>query len=190
MSDRPLSIPVILGTARQGRMSVHAARLVHGELGKREGVETSLIDVGALRHRLDDNGQGTGDLPSSSDSTSTANSSSSSQSGSSGGGTGVAASIAVNWVVTSNTASIGSNRTVSATSGGVSVRAVNETDAAARADGFAVNLENDNSIGAGVGLNVQDVTNSASIGTDSTVSGSSITVEATTPSGETNDWTK
>ena len=51
----------VLGTARQGRMSVHAARLVHGELGKREGVETSLIDVGALRHRLDDNGQGTGD---------------------------------------------------------------------------------------------------------------------------------
>ena len=61
MSDRPLFIPVILGTARQGRQSAHAARLVHGELGKREGVETQLIDVGALMHRLDDNGQGTGD---------------------------------------------------------------------------------------------------------------------------------
>jgi len=35
--------------------------VVHGELGKREGVETQLIDVGTLMHRLDDNGQGTGD---------------------------------------------------------------------------------------------------------------------------------
>jgi NAD(P)H-dependent FMN reductase len=61
MSDRPLSIPVILGTARQGRLSAHAARLVHAELGKREGVESTLVDVGELMHRLDDNGQGTGD---------------------------------------------------------------------------------------------------------------------------------
>ena len=62
MADpRPLSIPVILGTARKGRMSAHAARLVHGALQKREGVQTELIDVGTLMHRLDDNGQGTGD---------------------------------------------------------------------------------------------------------------------------------
>jgi NAD(P)H-dependent FMN reductase len=61
MPDRPLSIPVILGTARKGRMSAHAARLVHGELRKREGVESELIDVGALMHNFDDNGQGTGD---------------------------------------------------------------------------------------------------------------------------------
>ena len=58
---RPLSIPVILGTARKGRMSAHAARLVHGELQKRADLETQLIDVGTLMHRLDDNGQGTGD---------------------------------------------------------------------------------------------------------------------------------
>jgi NAD(P)H-dependent FMN reductase len=58
---RSLSIPVILGTARKGRMSEHAARLVHGELRKRDGVDTELIDVGSLMHRLDDNGQGTAD---------------------------------------------------------------------------------------------------------------------------------
>jgi NAD(P)H-dependent FMN reductase len=58
---RPLSIPVILGTARKGRMSAHAARLVHGELRKRPGIDSELIDVGTLLHRLDDNGQGTGD---------------------------------------------------------------------------------------------------------------------------------
>ena len=31
-ANRPLFIPVILGTARMGRMSLHAARLVTGEL--------------------------------------------------------------------------------------------------------------------------------------------------------------
>jgi NAD(P)H-dependent FMN reductase len=62
MADsRPLSIPVILGTARKGRMSAHAALFVLGELQKREGVVTELIDVGALSVQLDDNGQDTGD---------------------------------------------------------------------------------------------------------------------------------
>ena len=59
--SRPLSIPVILGTSRRGRMSAHAARLVCRELGRREGVRTELIDIADLEHRLDDNGQGTGD---------------------------------------------------------------------------------------------------------------------------------
>jgi NAD(P)H-dependent FMN reductase len=59
--SRPFSIPVILGTNRKGRMSAHAARFIVGELEKREGVSTELIDIGCLDHRLDDNGQGTGD---------------------------------------------------------------------------------------------------------------------------------
>jgi NAD(P)H-dependent FMN reductase len=58
---RPLSIPVILGTSRKGRMSAHAARFVWRELGKRQGVCTELIDIAALEHSFDDNGQGTGD---------------------------------------------------------------------------------------------------------------------------------
>jgi NAD(P)H-dependent FMN reductase len=58
---RPLSIPVILGTSRKGRMSVHAARFVYEELRKHEGIRTELIDIAELEHRLDDNGQGTGD---------------------------------------------------------------------------------------------------------------------------------
>jgi NAD(P)H-dependent FMN reductase len=58
---RPLSIPVILGTARKGRMSAHAARFVHNHLQKREDIESELIDVGTLAHRFDDNGEGTGD---------------------------------------------------------------------------------------------------------------------------------
>ena len=47
-ADRPLFIPVLLGTPRQGRMSEHAARFVLGELKKREGVGTELIDVREL----------------------------------------------------------------------------------------------------------------------------------------------
>src|SRR5205085_11521899 len=45
---RPLFIPVLLGTPRQGRMSEHVARFVHGEVAKRTGVETELFDVREL----------------------------------------------------------------------------------------------------------------------------------------------
>ena len=47
-SERPLFIPVILGTPRQGRMSEHVARFVVAEVAKRDGVETELIDVREL----------------------------------------------------------------------------------------------------------------------------------------------
>jgi len=46
--DRPLFIPVVLGTVRQGRMSEHVARFMLGEVAKREGVETELVDIRAL----------------------------------------------------------------------------------------------------------------------------------------------
>jgi NAD(P)H-dependent FMN reductase len=56
-ANRPLFIPVILGTARMGRMSLHAARLVTQEVGKRAGVETDLIDIAALPLPTDDAGE-------------------------------------------------------------------------------------------------------------------------------------
>src|SRR5947209_11125577 len=43
--DRPLFIPVILGTTRQGRASENVARFVLGEVAGRDGVETELIDI-------------------------------------------------------------------------------------------------------------------------------------------------
>ncbi len=55
--ERPLFIPIILGTPRQGRRSEHPARLVLEETKKRAGVETKLIDVRALHMRLDDAGE-------------------------------------------------------------------------------------------------------------------------------------
>jgi NAD(P)H-dependent FMN reductase len=56
-ASRPLFIPVILGTARQGRESEHAARFVFEQTKKRAGVETELIDVRTLPMRLDDAGE-------------------------------------------------------------------------------------------------------------------------------------
>jgi NAD(P)H-dependent FMN reductase len=54
---RPLFIPVILGTARKGRMSVHAAHFLLGQLQKREGVHTELIDIVDLKIPVDDAGE-------------------------------------------------------------------------------------------------------------------------------------
>ena len=55
--DRPLSIPVILGTPRQGRLSEHVARVVVDQLSKRDGVRTSLIDVRELPFGTTDAGE-------------------------------------------------------------------------------------------------------------------------------------
>jgi len=56
-TSRPLFIPVILGTARMGRMSQHAARLIREELGKCAGVETELIDIAQLPLPTNDAGE-------------------------------------------------------------------------------------------------------------------------------------
>ena len=55
--ERPLFIPVILGTARQGRQSEHVARFVFEQAKKCVDVETELIDVRKLPMRLDDAGE-------------------------------------------------------------------------------------------------------------------------------------
>lgn len=44
-----LFIPVILGTAREGRRSENAARFVFEEMKKREGIETEFLDVRDFR---------------------------------------------------------------------------------------------------------------------------------------------
>src|SRR5882762_4620249 len=55
--EQPLFIPVILGTARRGRESEHAARFVFEQTKKRAGVETEFIDVRTLPMKLDDAGE-------------------------------------------------------------------------------------------------------------------------------------
>ena len=55
--ERPFFIPVILGTARQGRQSENVARFVFEQTKKRADVQTELIDVRELPMRLDDAGE-------------------------------------------------------------------------------------------------------------------------------------
>jgi NAD(P)H-dependent FMN reductase len=55
--ERPLFIPLILGTARKGRESEPAARMVFEQTKKRAGVETEFIDVRTLPMKLDDAGE-------------------------------------------------------------------------------------------------------------------------------------
>jgi NAD(P)H-dependent FMN reductase len=43
--ERPFYLPVIVGTPRRGRYSIHAARLVAEELGQRPSVTTEVLDV-------------------------------------------------------------------------------------------------------------------------------------------------
>jgi NAD(P)H-dependent FMN reductase len=57
-NNRPLSIPVILGTTRKGRMSEHAARFITRQIETRDGVTTELIDISKLPMPIDDAGDG------------------------------------------------------------------------------------------------------------------------------------
>jgi NAD(P)H-dependent FMN reductase len=56
-STKPIFIPVILGTPRQGRMSEHVARFVIEEVRKREDIATELIDVREMKLPLTDAGE-------------------------------------------------------------------------------------------------------------------------------------
>lgn len=57
MLEKPLFIPVILGTPRQGRQSEPVAKFLVEELAKREGVETELVDIRAIAIPTDDAGE-------------------------------------------------------------------------------------------------------------------------------------
>ncbi len=56
-TEKPLYIPLILGTPRQGRQSDHVAMFLLSEIRKRPEIETELIDVRALKMTLSDAGR-------------------------------------------------------------------------------------------------------------------------------------
>jgi NAD(P)H-dependent FMN reductase len=56
-TPRPLFIPVILGTTRQGRASELVAKFVLAETAKRDGVETELIDIRQIPLSTQDAGE-------------------------------------------------------------------------------------------------------------------------------------
>jgi len=55
--ERPLFIPVILGTTRKGRASENVARFVMKQISKRGDVKTELIDILELALPIDDAGE-------------------------------------------------------------------------------------------------------------------------------------
>ena len=55
--NRPLFIPVILGTVRKGRASENVAKFVFEQVKQRDGVDTELIDIGELKFPGDDAGE-------------------------------------------------------------------------------------------------------------------------------------
>ena len=54
---RPVFLPVIIGTPRQGRLTEPAANFVFGEVSKRSDIETELIDIRKIPIRMDDAGE-------------------------------------------------------------------------------------------------------------------------------------
>ena len=54
---RPVFVPVILGTPRQGRLSEPAARFVFSEVSKRTDMTTEWIDIRELPFAFDDAGE-------------------------------------------------------------------------------------------------------------------------------------
>ncbi len=56
-TNRPIFIPVILGTSRQGRMSENVAKFIVEEVSKRDGIETELIDIRNLSLSTSDAGE-------------------------------------------------------------------------------------------------------------------------------------
>ena len=54
---RPVFLPVILGTARQGRLSEPAARFVFTQVSRRSDLSTELIDIRTIGLSIDDAGE-------------------------------------------------------------------------------------------------------------------------------------
>lgn len=54
---RPVFLPIIIGTPRQGRLTEPAANFVFGEVSKRSDIKTELIDIREIPIRVDDAGE-------------------------------------------------------------------------------------------------------------------------------------
>src|SRR4051794_2138523 len=55
--SRPVFLPVIIGTPRQGRLTEPAANFIFGEASKRSDIKTELIDIRKIPIRTDDAGE-------------------------------------------------------------------------------------------------------------------------------------
>ncbi|HKS29797.1 MAG TPA: NADPH-dependent FMN reductase [Pyrinomonadaceae bacterium] len=56
-TERPIFIPIILGTTRKGRASENVARFIRAELSRYESVETELVDIRDIKLSIEDAGE-------------------------------------------------------------------------------------------------------------------------------------
>src|SRR6184192_3360388 len=54
---RPVFLPVVIGTPRQGRLTEPVAKFVFDEISKRSDIKTELIDIRKIPIRMDDAGE-------------------------------------------------------------------------------------------------------------------------------------
>ncbi|MHC5862008.1 beta strand repeat-containing protein, partial [Nostoc sp.] len=122
-------------------------------------------------------------LPSAQDSVNSSNNSANSASsdpsgnsasgGTSGAGVGVAAAVGVNWQKATNKAVIGDNIRIITEGGAVTVSAQSQTNATARAIGTSLSSKAKANVSAAVGLNIADVNNIASVGSQAIINAQS-----------------
>src|SRR5262249_29159242 len=132
-------------------------------------------------------------LPSAGGNASGGNSSASSEGSENDSSVGVAASVAVNRVKADNTAKVTNGADITAP-GAVTISTQAQYDASAKGIGSAINMDDGSggNIAAGVSVNWVGATNKATVSAGSVITShdavQGITIEAITPSGQTDDF--
>ena len=176
---------ITIGATTTSGNDVEVMASAKGEKSSSDGGKSADTQTNdKLNSNPDTTGKANGSTPSANNQASTGNSSASGQSGDSGGGVGVAAGVALNWVQGSNTAEVNDGVHLTGT-GAVKVSAQDTTDETAKAiaNAFDTSLsQSDARIGAAVGFNYVDFTNTAIVGQDAQITGNGVMVEAVSPS--------
>ncbi|RRS02329.1 LEPR-XLL domain-containing protein, partial [Aquabacterium soli] len=134
------------------------------------------------------NNGGDKQLPSAQSNVDSANSDSSSESSSESADVGVAAAVGVTSHTVSNTASVAGTAQLSSTAAAASVTATADVDASNLPQGSALDADTTTAIGAAVGVTAADVSNRATVAGGASVSGTDVTVSASTPAGGSSDF--
>lgn len=157
--------------------------------GDGDSSNDATADQEASKQAQQDNAGGTSNAPpKAADSSDQANQETKEEGNSSSGGVGAAATVAINSLSLKNNAAIIHGADVT-TPGTIQVGAPAHVVSHTQADSTAVDSEQNISVGAAVALNWVSLTNNASVGAGSTLSGGDLVVEAVTTGNQTNDYT-
>ena len=187
VSDDAMAVATVKGEDSSGSSGGGGNSSADGQASEQESGATM---AGAKSSKL----PSAGAQANSSESTSSSAGGDTSSGGSSGkgggdsSGVGVAAAVSVNVLTANNTAEVSNGADVSA-SGAVTIAAEAGDSASAEAIGASVAMDNNVNIGAGVALNVVNGSNKAFVDAGgSAVQGDGITIEAVTPSGQSDNF--